>query len=50
VDRPRFARRFLKASLVRVPVAPKVWAHYLLSYTPRLHARIRSLRRYRPSL
>ena len=50
VDRPRFARRFLQASLVRVPVAPKVWAHYLLSYTPRLHARMRSLRRYRPSL
>ncbi|OED49412.1 hypothetical protein AB838_06980 [Rhodobacteraceae bacterium (ex Bugula neritina AB1)] len=41
VDRPRFARKFLGAALSLTPTKPKLWAHYLLSYAPGLHAKIR---------
>jgi len=32
LDRPGFARRFLRASLALVPLQPKVWGMYALSY------------------
>lgn len=32
LDRPGFARRFLRASLAQAPGQPKVWAMYALSY------------------
>jgi glycosyltransferase involved in cell wall biosynthesis len=41
VNRPRFARRFLRASLDLVPMQPKLWAHLALSHVPALHARLR---------
>ena len=41
IDRPRFARRYLSASLKMAPLKPSLWAHYLLSYAPGLHARVR---------
>ena len=41
VDRPRFARKFLRAALALTPVMPKLWAHYLLSFAPGLHAKVR---------
>lgn len=50
LDRGVFARKFLRASLAQDPLKPNVWAHYLLSYTPGLHARVRSLRPRGPSL
>jgi glycosyltransferase involved in cell wall biosynthesis len=47
-DRLGFARKFFKAALASRPFAPKLWAHYLLSYTPGLHAAVRGLRRRQP--
>jgi len=41
VDRPRFARRYLRASLGLDPAKPKLWGHYLFSFAPRLHAQLR---------
>lgn len=41
IDRPRFARRYLRAALAITPARPKLWAHFLLSHTPGLHARLR---------
>lgn len=41
VDRPRFARRFLRAALALQPRQPRLWAHWLLSFAPGLHARFR---------
>lgn len=41
IDRPRFARRFLRAALTMTPMDLKLWAHLLIGYMPRLHARIR---------
>ena len=41
IDRPRFARRFLRAALVLRPWQPRLWAHWALSFMPNLHARIR---------
>ncbi len=41
VNRPRFARRFLRAALVLRPWQPRLWAHWVLSFTPNLHARLR---------
>jgi hypothetical protein len=43
-----FARRFLRAALALKPVLPKAWAHYLLSYTPALHNKVKSLRKRKP--
>ena len=45
MDRPGFARRFLRAALVLKPWQPRLWAHYLLSFTPKLHARLRRQQR-----
>jgi glycosyltransferase involved in cell wall biosynthesis len=36
--RHRFARRFLRAALAQEPWQPRLWVHYVLSFTPRLHA------------
>ena len=44
LDRPKFARRFLRASMVLQAWQPRVWAHYLLSFTPGLHALLRKAR------
>ena len=41
VDRPRFARRFFRAALAQAAMKPKTWAHFLLSYVPGLHSRLR---------
>ncbi len=41
IERPRFARRYLRASLSLAPAKPKLWAHYLFSFAPGLHARLR---------
>ena len=41
LDRPKSARRFLWASMVLQAWQPRVWAHYLLSFAPSLHARLR---------
>lgn len=41
IDRPIFARRYLKAALKLAPWQPKLWAHLGLSHTPGLHARLR---------
>jgi glycosyltransferase involved in cell wall biosynthesis len=41
IKRPRFARRFLRASLRQDFWHPRIWAHYLLSFTPSLHSRLR---------
>ena len=43
-----FARRYLRAALAITPLAPKLWAHYLLSHAPGLHSRLQSLRRAHP--
>jgi glycosyltransferase involved in cell wall biosynthesis len=40
LGRPGFARRFLRAAMAITPFAPKLWAHYLLSYTPGVRARL----------
>lgn len=40
LGRAGFARRFLRAALAITPLAPKLWVHYLLSYTPRLRKRL----------
>ena len=48
LQRPRFARRFLCAALAVTPLKPKLWAHYLLSYTPELHARLLGKRKKYP--
>lgn len=45
LDRPGFARRFLRASLAQAPVQPKVWALWGLSYLPGSYARLRSRRK-----
>jgi glycosyltransferase involved in cell wall biosynthesis len=42
------ARRFFKAALHFSPVSPKVWAHYLLTFFPGLHAAIRNRRSKKP--
>lgn len=42
VERPRFARKFLRAAMAQQAWQPRVWAHYLLSFVPGLHARLRS--------
>lgn len=41
LERPRFARRFLRASLALEPLQPKLWGHLALSHVPVLHARLR---------
>ena len=41
LDRPRFARRFFRASLAKDPVQPKTWGHYLISLLPGLYSRLR---------
>jgi glycosyltransferase involved in cell wall biosynthesis len=41
LDRPRFARRFLWAAISQDAGKPRIWAHYLLSFTPGLHGRLR---------
>jgi hypothetical protein len=41
IDRPLFARRFLRAALALTPFKPKLWAHYLFSHAPGLHAKLR---------
>jgi glycosyltransferase involved in cell wall biosynthesis len=46
VDRPILARHFLRASLAEDPWKPRIWAHYLLSYAPGLHARLRKVNRH----
>lgn len=38
---PRLARRFYRAALALRPVQPKLWAHWLISFAPGLHARLR---------
>ncbi len=42
INRPRFARRFLRAALYGKPWQPKLWVHYLISFAPGLHARLRA--------
>ena len=44
VNHPRFARRFLRAALTLRAWQPRLWVHYLLSFTPGLHAIIRKKR------
>ena len=41
LERPGSARRFLRASLALDGWQPRIWMHYLLSFTPSLHARLR---------
>lgn len=41
VNRPVFARRYMRASLKQDFWHPRIWAHYLLSFTPSLHSRLR---------
>lgn len=41
VNRPRFARRFLCKALALRPLQPRLWMHWLLSFTPKLHASLR---------
>ncbi len=43
-----FARRFMRASLARAPVNPKLWAHYVLSFVPFLHKRLLRLQKKMP--
>jgi glycosyltransferase involved in cell wall biosynthesis len=43
IDRPLFARRYLKAALKLDPWQPKLWAHLCLNHAPGLHTRLRSL-------
>ncbi len=38
MGRPRRAQRYFGAALKLTPTRPKLWAHYLLSHVPRLHA------------
>jgi hypothetical protein len=45
LDRPGFARRFMRAALGLKLWQPRLWVHYLLSFTPSLHAKLRSKRR-----
>jgi len=45
LDRPRFARRFFRASLARAPLQPKTWLHYAFSFMPGLHSRLRKKNR-----
>jgi glycosyltransferase involved in cell wall biosynthesis len=49
-NRPDAARRFFRASLVEAPLKPKVWGHFLLSYTPTLRRQLDRLLSKRPSL
>jgi glycosyltransferase involved in cell wall biosynthesis len=42
VGRPMFARRFLRASIAFDAWKPRIWAHYLFSFAPSLHAKLRS--------
>ena len=49
-NRPDSARRFFRASLAEAPLKPKVWGHFLLSYTPALRRQLERLRARRPSL
>ena len=44
VDRPKSARRFLRASMVLQAWQLRIWAHYLLSFAPGLHAKLRKAR------
>jgi glycosyltransferase involved in cell wall biosynthesis len=48
LGRARFARRFLRAALAITPMKPKLWGHYLLSYAPDLHTRLRDRRKAHP--
>lgn len=48
--RPDAARRFFRASLAEAPLKPKVWGHFLLSYTPALRRQLDRLRAKGPSL
>jgi glycosyltransferase involved in cell wall biosynthesis len=41
IERPKLAKRFLRASIAQNPWKPRIWAHYLLSFTPKLHAMLR---------
>lgn len=41
MGRPRFARRFLRASLALDPLRPRLWARYALSRFPGLYMRLR---------
>jgi glycosyltransferase involved in cell wall biosynthesis len=41
IKRPSFARRYLRASLQQDFWHPRIWAHYLLSFAPGLHSRLR---------
>jgi glycosyltransferase involved in cell wall biosynthesis len=44
--RSGLARMYFRKSLSEKPFAPRIWAHYLFSFMPRLHAGIRTLRRH----
>jgi glycosyltransferase involved in cell wall biosynthesis len=46
VNRPKLARPFLRASLAEDPWKLRIWAHYLFSFTPTLHARLRTVNRH----
>lgn len=48
LNRPGFARRYLRAALVITPFNPKLWAHYLVSYAPKLHSQLQIRRRAHP--
>jgi glycosyltransferase involved in cell wall biosynthesis len=41
LGRPRLARRFMRAALVLDMVKPKLWLHYVFSFAPGLHAKLR---------
>ena len=48
LNRPGFARRYLRAALAITPFNPKLWAHYLLSFAPKLHSQLQIRRRAHP--
>jgi glycosyltransferase involved in cell wall biosynthesis len=48
LNRPGFARRYLRAALAITPLKPKLWVHYAFSYSPRLHAYVQARRRAHP--
>lgn len=41
VGRPKLARRFLRAALAESAAQPRIWAHFLLSFAPGIHAMLR---------
>jgi glycosyltransferase involved in cell wall biosynthesis len=48
IGHPGFARRFIRAALALKPVQPRYWLHYLLTFAPSLHDRLKGWRKAHP--